>query len=358
MLLLLVNVSVALAQGQLDSRQTLTRTPSAAGVTYSYSYADAEGRSNRAQIFFSKLTVQIAGLGVPTPQVVQEQLRVLHDQASEHVFALLSHRATELSRNLPKGTSLHVEKTSEGIEWSLRGTVRGNGGELARLKSQNQQVFAELSQFHTELTNESPAVVQNLLRRGITNRPTFVKTATARWFSTNGLIEDHVGKKSYRPNYVTITRNFTPLMLPVSLALARPGDDPQKFLGRALVFFQAIPYSTLGTGNDAEGDLTYLTPLAVIDLNRGDCDSKSVALAATLKARYPPMGVILLLLPNHALMGVSLPAAPGQATYDHLGRRYVLMEPAGPARSAVGCISEDSAKALKKRELRQLLVLP
>ena len=81
MLFLLVNVSVALAQGQLDSRQTRTRTPSAAGVTYSYSYADAEGSTNRVQIFFSKLTVQIAGLGVPTPQVVQEQMRVLHDSA-------------------------------------------------------------------------------------------------------------------------------------------------------------------------------------------------------------------------------------------------------------------------------------
>jgi hypothetical protein len=120
-------------------------------------------------------------------------------------------------------------------------------------------------------------------------------------------------------------------------------DDIDALLG----FFQSIPYDTLqsrGTSNGAG----FATPPALIARNRGDCDTKSVALAALLHSLAPKLPIVMVLLRDHALLGIGIAPDKGDATLTHAGNRYVLIEPVGPGLRATGKVDRLSRKRVKQ----------
>jgi hypothetical protein len=70
-------------------------------------------------------------------------------------------------------------------------------------------------------------------------------------------------------------------------------------------------------------------PLETIASGKGDCDTKSALLGAILlnwnKARVVGVGV-----PGHYLVGILRNPAKGDVFIEHAGKKYVLVEPAGP----------------------------
>jgi hypothetical protein len=112
----------------------------------------------------------------------------------------------------------------------------------------------------------------------------------------------------------------------------------------ALGFFQEIPYATLDDKQRQGGD--FLPAPALLAENRGDCDSKAVALAAVLRnfTRFRKLAVVTM--PGHAILGVEMPAQPGDATIRQGGRQYVALETAGPSLLPVGQVGPTSAKYL------------
>ena len=107
----------------------------------------------------------------------------------------------------------------------------------------------------------------------------------------------------------------------VAKALGDMPDVPSEDRGRvqlALSFFQAIPYATLDDKQRQGGD--FLPASALLAENRGDCDSKAVALAAVLRnfTRFRKLAVVTM--PGHAILGVEMPAEPGDATIRQGGR--------------------------------------
>lgn len=112
----------------------------------------------------------------------------------------------------------------------------------------------------------------------------------------------------------------------------------------ALGFFQEIPYATLDDKQRQGGD--FLPAPALLAENRGDCDSKAVALAAVLRSftRFRKLAVVTM--PGHAILGVEMPAQPGDATIRQGGRQYVALETAGPSLLPVGQVGPTSAKYL------------
>ena len=91
-------------------------------------------------------------------------------------------------------------------------------------------------------------------------------------------------------------------------------DVPNEERGRialALGFFQEIPYATLDDKQRQGGD--FLPASALLAQNRGDCDSKAVALAAVLRnfTRFRKLAVVTM--PGHAILGVEMPAEPGES---------------------------------------------
>jgi hypothetical protein len=133
----------------------------------------------------------------------------------------------------------------------------------------------------------------------------------------------------------------------VAKALGDMPDVSSEDRGRvqlALSFFQEIPYAVLDDKQRQGGD--FLPAPALLAENRGDCDSKAVALAAVLRTftRFRKLAVVTM--PGHAILAVEMPAEPGDATIRQGGRQYVALEPAGPALAPIGKVGPHTAKYL------------
>lgn len=143
----------------------------------------------------------------------------------------------------------------------------------------------------------------------------------------------------------------------VASALGQTGgvaDSDDARVDLALAFFQQIPYATLDDGKRRGGD--FLPGPALLAQNRGDCDSKAVALAAVLRTYASWRKLVMVTMPDHAVLGVELPAKVGQITVRAQGRQYVVLEAAGPAMLAMGKVGAQSARYLS--EGREIEIWP
>lgn len=112
----------------------------------------------------------------------------------------------------------------------------------------------------------------------------------------------------------------------------------------SLAFIQSIPYST-SFFNDAH----FQTPIGMITENKGDCDTKSVSLVTILAALE--IRTILLLTPNHMLMGAAIPVEGSDIKIELDGVTYVLFEPAGGGQGyKVGHIAPESMSQLTAQQ--------
>ena len=60
--------------------------------------------------------------------------------------------------------------------------------------------------------------------------------------------------------------------------------------------------------------------------------------------RFRKLAVVTM--PGHAILGVEMPAEPGEATIRQGGRQYVALETAGPSLLPVGRVGPTTAKYL------------
>ena len=204
-----------------------------------------------------------------------------------------------------------VKRAPRGYELSLR--VKGRRGRL-------NQVMAELKRVAAKAEGEYLAEV-------------FLRPIRPR---------------EVVPDYGRLAGLFVKAMRPVAEALAAQmpaGAGERERLALALAFVQSIPYDTETAARRENG---YVVPPMMLVQNNGACDSKSVALASLLGTLLPGRAVAVIVVPEHALLGVALPAEPGERTLYAEGQTYVLMEPVGPAETPLGQISERSRHALDR----------
>jgi hypothetical protein len=106
------------------------------------------------------------------------------------------------------------------------------------------------------------------------------------------------------------------------------------FMGLLLAFFQELKYELPPDTVGARDTMGLWPPAQVFAEGRGDCDSKSVAFAALWRQR--PSRVIVILVPEHALIGVESKPGPNEAFVRVGNRYYVLCEVAGPGKLPPG----------------------
>lgn len=123
-------------------------------------------------------------------------------------------------------------------------------------------------------------------------------------------------------------------------------DSDRARIGLALGFFQQIPYVKLEDQDRRGGD--YLPAPALLAQNRGDCDSKAVALAAVLRTYTPGRKLAVVTMPGHAILAVDLPSDPEDWAIRSDGRQFVALEVAGPAMAGVGQVGAATARMLKE----------
>jgi hypothetical protein len=156
-----------------------------------------------------------------------------------------------------------------------------------------------------------------------------------------------VGEHRIEVDFAAATRALRGPLQAVAKALDHVSgvpDDKRARIELALGFFQEIPYVTLNDRMRQGGD--FLSGPALLAQNRGDCDSKAVALAAVLRTLTRLRKLALVTMPGHALLAVEMPAHPGDVTIRRGSRLYVALEPAGPAVVPVGHVGPISARHL------------
>lgn len=172
-----------------------------------------------------------------------------------------------------------------------------------------------------------------------------------RWIDTKSgdaitpLFQRYYGARGFRLNgdmlqvdYERAVREATGPLADCFEALRRAGGQAsaERQLSLFLSFFQDIRYE-LPPEVDARGreTLGFRVPTAVLVEGAGDCDSKAAAFCAIWR-RLRAGRVILILVPEHALVGVEGKPGPDQA-YVRLGNHYfILCEVAGPGKIPAG----------------------
>jgi len=137
-------------------------------------------------------------------------------------------------------------------------------------------------------------------------------------------------------------------MKPVSDAVAANtrGMSRREVMNYAAHFIQSIPYDTLNS-RDANGEIGFVAPLTLFDINKGDCDTKSTALAAILHNLYPDLDIKMVLIPNHAFLAIGFEGEPDDTVILYYDDEYVVVEAAGPALTPIGESYEASLKHMQ-----------
>jgi hypothetical protein len=157
------------------------------------------------------------------------------------------------------------------------------------------------------------------------------------------ILTDKFGKTGVKPDHVRFAKESRKDILPLTQAImaANPNLRGRYVAEYVLAFIQSIPYSTLESRRESHG-AGFSPPLRLLNNNQGDCDSKVTLMANMLDAMFPRVKVVIIYMPNHALIGVQMTHRKNDKWIKIKGREYILAEPTGPAMLAFGKVGKQS----------------
>lgn len=254
----------------------------------------------------------------------------------------------EIEAGLPSGVELSFRVDDNEYSYSLRYPRSMSEAEVEALKPPIQKrLGVEWRAMNTEYSDDVEERLEDNWDRIIGDDP------LAYMMSSDGQFYPAL-------DYIRISNDFRREMRPLSDAIKQVSDirNERTMINDALSFFQSIPYNNFQTRNvKAGGSFGYVVPTTLLELNEGDCDTKSTAMAATLMNLVPNRDVIMLLLPKHALLGIYTPyKQPGDVTFRFRNRDYVLMEPTSEG-YPLGKIFSQSAQYINAGQIDRVMWL-
>lgn len=303
-------VALSVPASDAAARQLLfSRQVADGGVQYRYSFNDAEG-----QVRTLKFTLDEA--------LVQRGHREYRPIDSPEVAASLKRRVTS-----------SIEEYIRPLGGSITVDVQRKRGSLS---------------VHYEVklppNRAVPAVEAEVERRA--------ESAMAETYANYFNVRDPKGTE-VRPDFARIVQRYVEVLKPIADGIAAETKTDRERIAMALAFVQTIPYAVLERRNQGG----FVMPTAFFDLNRGDCDVKSVALAAILMSLVPDRSLVLVLPQEHALLAIDIPSEGDEAKLVVDGRSYVLVEPTGPALWPIGRVAGDTGKKMAGTT-SEVIVLP
>lgn len=151
-----------------------------------------------------------------------------------------------------------------------------------------------------------------------------------------------------RVDFKQIAQLHVHALSPIADAIAANtrGWSKRDVLNYTSHFIQSIPYNTLNSRN-AHDETGFVAPLTLFEINKGDCDTKSTALAAILRNLYPELDIKMVLIPNHAFLAVHLESNDEDTAIIYDDKEYIVIEAAGPALTPVGKSYESSLEHMQ-----------
>lgn len=110
-------------------------------------------------------------------------------------------------------------------------------------------------------------------------------------------------------------------------------------------WIQTIPYDDLERRETSNG-AGFEPPVHLLSKNRGDCDSKVTLMAHILKQLYPRLRMVIIYLPEHALLGLNVSVLQDDKFVEIDGLKFVLAEPVGPATIRIADASPESLRKI------------
>lgn len=267
-------------------------------TTFSFSYSWHDSYSQTQNLQFSLPANAFSR---------QVHKRFVNQLAQQYVYIEL-HKAARLID--PKEARVSINKDTQGIQ--------------IRVKSRSEQLLQKWQ-----------AAMQQ------SEKDAFNQYLNDHYYSR---FTSYLGQEAIKPDHLRyISENKLPL-LPVAQAIYEnlaQNSETRAYVNVLLSWIQSIPYNPLESRLSSNG-AGFLPPLAVIESNQGDCDSKSVLMASLIRSLLPDVKMVMIYLPNHALLGISLPYRTNEKTFTIEETPYLLMEPTGPAIMPLGMVGNDS----------------
>jgi hypothetical protein len=285
---LLVTAAVPAALAQ---QQSFAQQPVGNDVRFSYAYRDAEGASRRVSFQLSSADIEAA-------------MVLFRDYSIPQLYGYIEAALDREARRA--GVILQSRRVGEGASFGI----------LADTAAKRDAFSARMD--------------------GIIAR------ARQEWLTRQA--RRAVGTAIHL-DYPVAARRYVAMLKPVAKALSMQGpgtDDERSRVGRALNFVQSIPYDDL-IDPRTTGGIEFAPPPAMFKINRGDCDSKTVALAAILRTMTPGRRIVFVTLPQHVALAIDLPPHEGDAAVMYDGRPWLMLEPTGPAVVAPGQVAPTTA---------------
>lgn len=160
--------------------------------------------------------------------------------------------------------------------------------------------------------------------------------------------KNHLGQEAVKPDHIRYAMESRKILLPAAQAIyeqLNPESDSREYVNLLLSWVQSIPYNTLENRLISNGS-GYFSPAEVIQNNLGDCDSKSTLTISLLRALLPDVPMVMIFLPDHALLGLSIPHRANEPSLELDGVEYMLVEPTGPALMRVGEVAASTDIAI------------
>ncbi len=154
-------------------------------------------------------------------------------------------------------------------------------------------------------------------------------------------------------NVPQIVKNHKQAMLPVSQSFSQIASDmdydSMALVGAVLSLVQTgLEYKVPPERLNGKYTGGILVPPYAMAYGWGDCDTKTALMAAVL-ANFK-VSMVGISLPDHYLMGVLASPQSGDVFVTYQGRKYVLVEPAGPGWFPPGKVGSTTMSKLKAKE--------
>lgn len=160
-----------------------------------------------------------------------------------------------------------------------------------------------------------------------------------------------IDEETIMPDHKRIAQRYVRAMSPVAEAIRAQTKDftPRQVVNYTLSFFQTIPYDELRSRYTSNG-AGFQTPYGLLKYNRGDCDTKSVAMAAVLRNLFPHVRIVMVYVPHHAFIGVHFKPGENDYALQLGGQPFVLADPTGPALVRIGQVEGRAVGYLSRKE--------
>lgn len=279
---------------------------------FGYQWVDAFGKTRTLNVSLAAADIQLGDT-----EFNPWDDRAVNQQANQQVAI----RATQLSS--PQ-VAYRVQPRSNGFSITSTGTRQA-------------------------LSGTNPDQVQQTLHQ--TYLQSIQQYASQHYYTA----EENGNELIIQPDHVRLAQRYTPAMAPVGNALrqqvAGQGASLRDYTNATLNWLQTIPYDTLLNRSTSNG-AGYQTPYGLMLGNRGDCDTKTTALAAILRSQFPNLPLAIVYIPHHAFLGIGVSQGPKDFALQTTTGTYVLADPTGPALALLGDIDDQTQAELRAQNTK------